>query len=96
MHSKSSHHHQHHPHQYSEKQEDVKWCCCPLHSLVTSISVLLISIYLVSITVSTIIWVLHSETKDLTAGTVVEVEINESFSRVYLDKLNFESLFLNC
>jgi len=73
MHSKSSHHHQHHPHQYSEKQEDVKWCCCPLHSLVTSISVLLISIYLVSITVSTIIWVLHSETKDLTAGTVVEV-----------------------
>ena len=91
MHSKSSHHHQHHPHQYSEKQEDVKWCCCPLHSLVTSISVLLISIYLVSITVSTIIWVLHSETKDLTAGTVVEVEINESFSRVYLDELNFES-----
>jgi len=73
MQTKSSHHHHQHPHQYSGKQEDVKWCCCPLHSLVTTISILLISIYLVSITVATIIWVLHSETKDLTAGTVVEV-----------------------
>ena len=62
-----------HPDKSRHIESGPTWCCCPLHSLVLCLSILLTSIYLVSIAASTVFWVLHDSSPDVTEGTVLEV-----------------------
>ena len=63
--------------EHNHTHQDIRWCCCPLRSLVNIVSILLISIYLVLITVSSVFWLLHDEEDDQTSGTVIEVSVDD-------------------
>lgn len=71
-----------HPDKSRHIESGPTWCCCPLHSLVLCLSILLTSIYLVSIAASTVFWVLHDSSPDVTEGTVLEVN---SLDELYVD-----------
>ena len=60
------------PHTKSRVVEAGTWGCCPLHSLVLVLSILLTSIYLVTIAASAVLWVLHYSGPEETTGTVRE------------------------
>ena len=62
-----------HPGKRLHSEAGPTWCCCPLHSLVLVLSILLTSIYLVSIAAATVFWILHDSNPDVTEGTVLEV-----------------------
>ena len=61
-----------------EAEDAVRWWCCPLRSLVLVLAVLLASLYTVTIAAASVIWVLHAQAGDHTAGTVVEVSSQPS------------------
>ena len=63
--------------EHNHTHQDIRWCCCPLRSLVNIVSILLISIYLVLITVSSVFWLLYDEEDDQTSGTVIEVSVDD-------------------
>ena len=58
--------------------EDARWWCCPLRGLVLVLAVLLASLYTVTIAAASVIWLLHAQAGDGTAGTVVEVSSQPS------------------
>ena len=73
-----------------EAEDAVRWWCCPLRSLVLVLAVLLASLYTVTIAAASVIWLLHAQAGDHTAGTVVEVSSQQPGD--YTGRINYHSI----